>query len=390
MTEAVIVAYARTGFAKSHRGSFNRTHGSDMGAHVAKAAVERAGIDPEMIEESIWGCAYPEGATGGNIARQIVARAGFPDSIPGATINRFCSSGLQAIVSASHQIRCEGVEVAVAGGLESLSLVQPPRNTHSDWLEQNRPDLYLPMIETSDIVAERYAVSRERQDEYGYMSQMRTAAAQTSGIMDDEIVPMETVMAVRNKETGEETLQTVTVDRDECNRPSTTLEALAKLEPVRAPGMTTTAGNASQLSDGAAAVVVMSRKRAEQEGIAPLAMVRGFAVSGLAPDEMGIGPVLAIPKLLKRHGLSVADIDLWELNEAFASQCVYCRDELGIDPDKYNVNGGAISIGHPFGASGARMAGHITLEGRRRGVRYGVVTMCIGGGQGAAALLEFA
>ncbi|WP_299360389.1 acetyl-CoA C-acyltransferase [uncultured Paracoccus sp.] len=389
MTDAVIVSTARTGIAKAGRGSLNLTHGATMGGRVAAVAIERAGIDPALIEDSIWGCGYPEYVTGGNIARQIVIRAGLPVSIAGTTVNRFCASGLQALAMGAHMVQQEGAQAILTGGLESISLVQPPpRHSREAWIEQNKPDLYLPMIDTADIVAERYGISREAQDEYALRSQQRIAAAQQAGKFADEIIPIEVTRAVIDKATKETTHEQVVFDGDECNRPSTTLEGLAGLTPVKGEDKFITAGNASQLSDGAAAVVVMNGDLAAQQGVTPLGAFRGFAVAGCEPDEMGIGPVFAVPRLLERAGLSVDDIDLWELNEAFASQVLYCRDKLGIDPEKLNVNGGSIAIGHPFGMTGARMSGHILLEGRRRGIKWGVVTMCIGGGQGAAGLIE--
>ena len=389
MKDAVIVSTARTGIAKAGRGSLNLTHGATMGGHVAAVAVERAGIDPALIEDSIWGCGYPEHATGGNIARQIVLRAGLPVSIAGTTVNRFCASGLQALAMAAHMVRQEGASAVLAGGVESITLVQPPpRHSREAWLEATKPELYLPMIDTADIVAARYGVTREAQDAYALRSQQRIATAQAAGLFADEIVPIEVTRAIADKTSGETRQETVMFGRDECNRPETTLEGLAGLVPVKGPDRFITAGNASQLSDGAAALVVMDAALAAREGIAPLGAFRGFAVAGCEPDEMGIGPVFAVPRLLERCGLTVGDIDLWELNEAFASQALYCRDRLGIDPERFNVNGGSIAIGHPFGMTGARTAGHILLEGRRRGAKWGVVTMCIGGGQGAAGLIE--
>lgn len=389
MRQAVIVSTARTGLAKSFRGSFNQTHGATMGGHTVEHAVARSGLEPGEFEDVIFGCAAPQGATGQNIARQIGIRAGLPVTVAGMTLNRFCSSGLQAIASAANAITQEGAGPMIAGGVESISLVQPESKTVPDpWIAEHKPELYLTMIETADIVAERYGVSREDQDAYGLRSQQRMAAAQEAGLFAHEIVPMETVMAVKDKETGEVSQKRVTVDRDECNRPNTTLEGLAGLEPVRGEGQFVTAGNASQLSDGAAAVTVMDARDAEKRGLEPLGAFKGFAVAGCEPDEMGIGPVFAVPRLLERHGLKVEDIDLWELNEAFASQALYCCNRLGIDPEKHNVNGGSIAIGHPFGMTGARMTGHLMLEGRRRGAKLGVVTMCIGGGMGAAGLFE--
>ena len=387
--EAVIVSVARTPIGKANRGAFNITHGVDLAGHAAHHAVERSGIDPSLIEDSIWGCGYPQGSTGRNIARQAVIRAELPVSIAGTTVNRFCASGLQAIAMGGHMITQEGCKAILVGGVESISEVQPPPDeSPNDWIMEHKPDLYLPMIDTADIVAERYGISREAQDELGYQSQMRTAEGQKAGKFDDEIAGIKTTMAVKDKETGEVSHKEVTLEMDECNRPSTTLEALQKLDPVRGEGKFVTAGNASQLSDGAAALVMMSRKEAEKAGLEPLGAFRGFAVGGCEPDEMGIGPVYAVPRLLERAGLKVSDIDLWELNEAFASQALYCRDKLGIDNDILNVNGGSIAVGHPFGMTGARMTGHLMFEGKRRGAKLGVVTMCIGGGQGAAGLFE--
>jgi acetyl-CoA acetyltransferase family protein len=391
MVDAVIVSTARTPIGKAVRGAFNLTHGAEMGGHVIAQAVKRAGIEPGHVEDVTMGCANPEGATGGNIARQCAIRAGLPVTSAAQTINRFCSSGLQAIALAARSISQDGVPIAVAGGLESISLVQMNLNTkfyRNDWIVEHKGALYMPMIETADIVARRYGISRPAQDEYSLVSQQRTAAAQEEGRLDAEIVPLTTVMQVENKETKEISQRTVTLERDEGNRADTTLEGLAKLKPVRGDDQFITAGNASQLSDGASACVLMSDKEAAKRNIEPMGIFRGFAVAGCEPDEMGIGPVFAVPRLLERTGLKVDDIGLWELNEAFASQVIYCRDKLGIPMDRLNVDGGAISIGHPYGMSGARMTGHVLIEGKRRGVRYAVVTMCIGGGQGAAGLFE--
>ncbi|HBS50533.1 MAG TPA: acetyl-CoA C-acyltransferase [Rhodobacteraceae bacterium] len=389
MKQAVIVSAARTGLAKSFRGSFNVTHGATMGGHAVQAAVERAGLDGSEIEDCIIGCGFPEGETGSNIGRQIAIRAGLPITASGMTVNRFCSSGLQTVALAAQAITEGGSGPMVAGGVESISLVQPQaRSAPEAWIAENKPAIYMTMIETADIVAERYGISREAQDEYGLRSQQRIAAAQEKGLFDDEIVPMQATMAVKDKETGEVSMREVTVDRDECNRPQTTLDGLAGLEPVRGAGNYITAGNASQLSDGAAALVLMEAAEAEKRGLEPMGAFKGFCVAGCEPDEMGIGPVFAVPRLLERHGLTVDDIDLWELNEAFASQALYCRDKLGIDDEKCNVNGGSIAIGHPFGMTGARMTGHLMREGKRRGAKLGIVTMCIGGGMGAAGLFE--
>jgi acetyl-CoA C-acetyltransferase len=387
MREAVIVSYARTGLAKAHRGGFNITAPMTMAAHAISHAVSRAGIEAESVDDVYVGNVAHGG---GNIARNASLLAGLPISVSGATVNRFCSSGLNSIALAANHIVHDGSDVVVAGGVESISLPggSPARETFDPNLTAAYPDIYMAMIDTADIVAERYGVSREYQDQYSLESQQRMGAAQANGLFENEIVPMTTKMKLVNKETKEETIVDYTVDRDECNRPDTTIEGLAKLGPVMGPGKYITAGNASQLSDGAAAVVMMEAKEAERRGLSPMGAFKGWAVAGCAPDEMGIGPVFAVPKLLARHGLTVDDIDIWELNEAFASQCLYSRDKLGIDPAKYNVNGGSIAIGHPFGMTGTRCAGHLLQEGKRRGVKLGVVTMCVGGGMGAAGLFE--
>ncbi len=391
MREAVIVSTARTPIGKAFRGSFNMTHGATLGGAAAQAAVERSGVDPALIEDCIIGCGFPEGVTGSNIARQIAIRAGLPVTTCGMTINRFCSSGLQAVALAAHRIVEEGTPAMLAGGIECISQVQAAASQGAErepWLNDHKPEIYMAMIDTADIVAERYGVTREMQDEYALSSQQRTAEAQAAGKFADEIISVTTTMGMKDKETGQITTHEVTVNKDECNRPSTTLEGLQGLEPVRGPDKFITAGNASQLSDGAAALLLMEAKEAEKRGLEPLGAFRGFTVAGCEPDEMGIGPVFAIPRLLERTGLKMDDIDLWELNEAFASQVIYCRDKLGIPSEILNVNGGSIAIGHPYGMTGARQVGHVLLEGKRRGIKHAVVTMCIGGGQGAAGLIE--
>ena len=390
MTEAVIVSTARTALAKSWRGSFNMTHGATLGGHVVQHAVERAGIDPAEVEDVIMGCATPEGATGSNIARQIALRAGLPVTTAGVTVNRFCSSGLQTIAMAAQRVIVDKVPVMVAGGVESISCVQNEANRHmimESWLAQNKPEVYWPMLQTAETVAKRYNIARELQDQYGARSQQRAAAAQAAGKFNDEIVPITVQAGIADKASGRLLTKEVTVSADEGIRADTTYEGVAKIKPA-IPGGVIAAGNASQFSDGASACVVMDAKLAEKRNLKPLGIFRGFAVAGCEPDEMGIGPVFAIPRLLERTGVKLQDVGLWELNEAFAVQVIYCRDKLGIPDDRLNVNGGAIAVGHPYGVSGARLVGHALIEGKRRGVKYVVVTMCIGGGQGAAGLFE--
>ncbi|CAJ0772153.1 acetyl-CoA C-acyltransferase [Ralstonia chuxiongensis] len=390
MTEAVIVSTARTGLAKSWKGAFNMTHGATLGGHAVQHAIERAKIEPGEVEDILMGCANPEGATGANIARQIALRAGCPVTVPGATVNRFCSSGLQTIAMAAQRVIADEGDIFVAGGVESISCVQQEMNRHmmtEGWLTKHKPEIYWNMLQTAENVAKRYNIAKDRMDEYGVQSQQRAAAAAAAGKFNDEIVPMTTVMGVADAKTGQLMTREVTISADEGIRPDTTLEGVAKIRSA-VPGGVVTAGNASQFSDGASAAVVMNGKVAAAKGLQPLGVFRGFAVAGCEPDEMGIGPVFAVPKLLKKASLKVEDIGLWELNEAFAVQVLYCADKLGIPMDRLNVNGGAIAVGHPYGVSGARLVGHALIEGKRRGVKYVVVTMCIGGGQGAAGLFE--
>ena len=398
MREAVIVSTARTPIGKAYRGAFNNTQGQHLAGHAIAQAVARAGIDPSEVDDVVMGCAMQQGTTGGNLARQAALRAGLPVTVPGMTIDRQCSSGLMAIATAAKQIMYDGMRIAVGGGVESISLVQNDKINRfrgaDPWLVANLPQTYMSMLETAEVVADRYGVTREAQDEYALQSQQRTAAAQAEGRHDAEIAPLTSVMLVTDKNTNETSEKEVTLKLDEGNRPSTKLADLQTLQPVFKNGQRIkegrfiTAGNASQLSDGAAALVLMEAKEAERRGLKPLGAYRGMAVAGCDPDEMGIGPVFAVPKLLARHGLTLDDIDLWELNEAFASQLLYCRDRLGLPDERLNVSGGSIAIGHPFGMTGTRCAGHVLLEGKRRNAKYGVVTMCIGGGQGAAGLIE--
>jgi acetyl-CoA C-acetyltransferase len=390
MTEAVIVSTARTPLCKSWRGSFNMTHGAELGGHVVDAALTRAQLSPDEIDDVIIGCANPEGATGGNIARQIALRAGMPVTVSGMTVNRFCSSGLQTVALAAQRVIAGEADAFVAGGVESISCVQNVANStfaHDPWLSENKPEIYWSMLQTAEQVAKRYEISREEQDRYGVQSQLRAADARDAGKFDDEIAPMSVTMKIVDKETGAESTRQTTVSQDEGIRPDTTYEGVCQIRPALEGGVIA-AGNASQFSDGASVQVVMSDSMASKKGLEPMGIFRGFAVAGCEPDEMGIGPVFAIPKLLEKTGKRVDDIDLWELNEAFAVQVIYCREKLGIDDSKLNVNGGSIAVGHPYGVTGSRLVGHALIEGKRRGAKNVVVTMCIGGGMGAAGLFE--